>query len=164
MAEDYIESLGGSISATNALQVAMNNIPNNLELGATFDATEAMNALMDLGFTADQAVAYLNKLGFSVRYETRKAWLYDGVLYENPPTGVEPKDVKPVTILEAAGTKLGPSYSPSGGGGGGGSNNYENGYDRLHNTLQEINDVLRERERLERQYQRLLDRNLATAK
>jgi hypothetical protein len=49
------------------------------------------------------------------------------------------------------------------GGGGGSSNNYENGYDRLHNILQEINDTLRERERLERQYQRLLNRNLATA-
>lgn len=60
--------------------------------------------------------------------------------------------------------KTGPSdvvFSPSGGGGS--SNNYENSYDRLHNILEEINDTLREREKLERQYQRLLDRNEANA-
>ena len=49
------------------------------------------------------------------------------------------------------------------GGGGGGGKNYENGYDKLHNTLEEIHDTIRERERLERAYQRLLDQNVATA-
>jgi hypothetical protein len=49
------------------------------------------------------------------------------------------------------------------GGGGGGGSQYENSHDKLHNTLEEINDQLRLREKLERRYQRLLDRNLATA-
>jgi hypothetical protein len=52
---------------------------------------------------------------------------------------------------------------PASGGGGGSSKDYENSYDKLHNQLEQINDTIRERERLERQYQRLLDRNIATA-
>jgi hypothetical protein len=56
--------------------------------------------------------------------------------------------------------------APTGGGGGGGGGSketFENPYDVLHNVLEEINDLLRERERLERRYQRLLDQGTATA-
>lgn len=62
--------------------------------------------------------------------------------------------------IDASGTNFS-SYTPSGGGGGS-SKTYENSYDKLHNELEQINETLRERERLERQYQRLLDRSLAT--
>lgn len=40
---------------------------------------------------------------------------------------------------------------------------WENPYDVFYNTLQKINQSLREREKLERQYQRLMDRGEATA-
>ena len=48
--------------------------------------------------------------------------------------------------------------SRSGGGGG----KWTNSYEKDHNALKEINDLLRERERIELRYQRLLDRQLAT--
>ena len=41
---------------------------------------------------------------------------------------------------------------------GSSSSKYENPYDKLHNALEEINDLLRERERLERRYQNLINR------
>ena len=66
-----------------------------------------------------------------------------------------------VTDIIATRTSGATTFVPSGGGGGS-SSQYENSYDKLHNVLEEINDLLREREKLERQYQRLLDRNLAT--
>jgi hypothetical protein len=42
--------------------------------------------------------------------------------------------------------------------------NWENPYDKFHNTLEQINDTIREREKLERRYQSLLDRQLMTLK
>lgn len=56
-------------------------------------------------------------------------------------------------------------YVPNNGGGGGGSSSkWENPYDELYNTVAKINEELRKREQLERQYQRLLDRSTATAR
>lgn len=55
------------------------------------------------------------------------------------------------------------SAGGGGGGGGGGSEKWENPYDKYHDTLEEINDLLRERERLERRYQRLINQGTATA-
>lgn len=49
------------------------------------------------------------------------------------------------------------------GGGGGGSEKWENPYDEFYNTVEKINEELRKREKLELRYQRLLDRNAATA-
>jgi hypothetical protein len=39
------------------------------------------------------------------------------------------------------------------------SEKYKNPYDKQYNSLEEINEALRERERLERRYQRLLDQS-----
>ena len=54
-----------------------------------------------------------------------------------------------------------PSSRSSGGGGGGGGggseNKWENPYDELYNSVEDINEELRTREKLERRYQRLLD-------
>jgi chromosome segregation ATPase len=49
--------------------------------------------------------------------------------------------------------------SGGGGGGGGGSTpkKWENPYDEFYNTVEKLNEALRERERIERRYQKLLD-------
>ena len=49
-------------------------------------------------------------------------------------------------------------------GGGSKKEKWENPYDKLHNSLEEINDLLRERERLERRYQRLVESGTGTYK
>lgn len=46
---------------------------------------------------------------------------------------------------------------------GGSSSKWENPYDKLHNTVQRINAELRTRERLERQYQRILENEAASS-
>lgn len=50
----------------------------------------------------------------------------------------------------------------SGGGGGGSSKNWENPYDKLYNLTEEINEALRQREKLEREYDRILSRRGST--
>jgi hypothetical protein len=45
------------------------------------------------------------------------------------------------------------------GGGGSKKKDWENPYDKHYNTLEQINEALREREKLERRYQRLLERS-----
>jgi len=55
-----------------------------------------------------------------------------------------------------------------GGGGGGGSKGkkekWENPYDELYNLTEKVNESLRQREKLEREYDRILDNRKATAK
>lgn len=51
----------------------------------------------------------------------------------------------------------GRSSGGGGGGGGGSKKNWENPYDPLYNLTEEINEALREREKLERSYDRLLE-------
>lgn len=56
----------------------------------------------------------------------------------------------------------GGGYSGGGGGGGGSSKNWENPYDKLYNLTEEINEALRQREKMEREYDRILSRRGST--
>ena len=105
----------------------------------------------------------LESMGYVVSYEYEDHYFVDGV-----DSGVVGKDPAPGGNVQIRSTPKRVVTKRSGfgaakGGGGGGKSDYENPYDRLHNTYQKINDLLRERENLERRYQRLVDRNLATA-
>ena len=58
------------------------------------------------------------------------------------------------------------SPSSKGGGGGGGNKtqkNWKNPYDKLYNTTEKINELIRDRNNLEREYDRLLSRSATTA-
>lgn len=60
-----------------------------------------------------------------------------------------------------------PSHKSSGGGGGGGGSKedtktWKNPYDQFYNTTEKINELLRDRNKLEREYDRLLSRNSTT--
>ena len=105
--------------------------------------------------SADEAEAYIESLG---GYEVE--WVPAGSTI-NELTGEEmPNYIAIVKKTDQTGTGSKPS---AGGGGGGGGGKWENPYDKLHNVLEEINDLLREREKLERRYQRLVDQGTATA-
>lgn len=93
---------------------------------------------------AQNATAALAQLGFTSEY------IYDD---KGAITGVR--------VTGSASSGLGSRSSGGGGGGGGGKDkNWENPYDPLYNLTEKINEALREREKLERAYDRLLeDRN-----
>jgi len=50
-----------------------------------------------------------------------------------------------------------------GGGGGGSSEKWENPYDKYYNLSEEINETIREREKIERRYQKLLESHESSA-
>jgi Holliday junction resolvasome RuvABC DNA-binding subunit len=148
----------------NVLNAAMAGVPTDLEIGASFDATEAINNLMALGYTAEEAAAIMKKMGFSVTYTTETHHIGDitGTDYgvSAPGATVDNESTTATSVVVASATKndsAGTGFSGGGGGGGGGGGDkWENPYDKLHNVLEEINDLLREREKLERRYQRLV--------
>ena len=144
--------------------------------------TDIVNKLLTVGYTIEETKALLESLlGASVNFkvEYQKMVLpraaYDA-MYKGQ-AGVTAKDINgmmyEVSIPKAITTSGGATakkktyrnsgYNPSsskGGGGGssGGSKEegWENPYDKLYNLTREINEELRERERLERRYQQLL--------
>ena len=142
--------------------------------------TDIVNKLLTVGYTIEETKALLESLlgatvNFKVEYQKmvlpRAAYeaMYKGQ------AGVTAKDINgmmyEVSIPKAITTSGGATakkksyrnsgYSPSGSGGGGSSGgskeeDWENPYDKLYNLTREINEELRERERLERRYQQLL--------
>ena len=155
----------------NILNAAMAGVPTDLEIGASFDATEAINNLIALGYTAKEAAAIMEKMGFSVTYTTETHHIGDvtGTDYGvgAPGATIDNESTTGTSVVVAASAtkndSAGTGFSGGGGGGGGGGDKWENPYDKYHNTLEEINDLLRERERLERRYQRLVNQGTATA-
>ena len=144
--------------------------------------TDIVNKLLTVGYTIEETKALLESLlgatvNFKVEYQKmvlpRAAYeaMYKGQ------AGVTAKDINgmmyEVSIPKAITTSGGATakkksyrnsgYSPSSSGGGGGGSSggskeedWENPYDKLYNLTREINEELRERERLERRYQQLL--------
>jgi hypothetical protein len=159
-----------SAEFANVLNAAMSGIPTDLEIGATFDATQAINNLMALGYTAEEAAKLLEKMGYTVTYTTETHYIGDttGTDYgtTNPSATTDNESVTATDVIVASGVKndaAGSGFTPGGGGGGGSSEEWENPYDEFYNTVEKINEELRKREKLELRYQRLLDRNAATA-
>ena len=147
--------------------------------------TDIVNKLLTVGYTIEETKALLESLlGASVNFkvEYQKMVLpraaYDA-MYKGQ-AGVTAKDINgmmyEVSIPKAITTSGGATakkktyrnsgYSPSSSKGGGGGNSgsskeedWENPYDKLYNLTREINEELRERERLERRYQQLLKKH-----
>lgn len=65
-------------------------------------------------------------------------------------------DGESIRVIGSYGGFSGISSSKSGGGGGGKTSPWENPYDKYHNLLQEIDELLRTRNDLERQYEKIL--------
>jgi uncharacterized protein YukE len=123
-----------------------------------------MNNLITLGYTAEEAAKIMEKMGYTVTYTYEDHYIGDetGTDYgtKQQRRYRNGESVTKTSILVASGVKEsagGSGFNPPSGGGGGSSEEWENPYDKLHNALEEINDLLRERERLERRYQRLVE-------
>lgn len=179
-AQAYVESLNNGINFSDALIAVMSNIPTDIEIGATFDATQAIQALLDLGFEADQVAQIMEKLGYTVDfiYEDHQIGDITGMDYgPNPIRPGEPTYTQKVLKSAVATPKSPSGFAPSkpksskGGGGrkgGGGKEEkpeiWENPYDEFYNLTEKINEALRQREKLEREYDRLLKNRKATSK
>lgn len=177
--EDFINKLGGDI---NSFLADVNNAEALIKVNGVADVSDIINKLIQVGYSAEEAVAILEKLsgisitlGSNVTYKpvnmpramAEKMGLdYQGYSGSPMVTALVPE----IEIASASKKSYGGSgYSggSSGGGGGGSSSKeklWENPYDELYNLTEKINEALRQREKLEREYDRILERRGSTFK
>ena len=169
-----IDELGGLENTITAL--------DGLEFGidGTADFSDIFNQLRNVGLAAEEISAALESWGYKTTYvidgwQTLKFTTFDGpggspVYHEVP----QPKYKVKLTRSSSTGfSSLGSNSSKSSKSGTGSSKSgskdsskdtWENPYDEQYNLLQKIDENLRERENLERNYQNLLDNENATYK
>lgn len=157
---------------------------NSLIESAGLTSQQVSNAFKAMGYDADILVETKEVPG------TTRTGTTTGTRF-NPATGEEEtvethweETVDPMTVevpvvqtLTSTGTggggvstsnvKSGSSNKGKGGGGGGGGSKedtktWKNPYDQFYNTTEKINELLRDRNKLEREYDRLLSRNSTT--
>ena len=159
---------------------AIENAKHQIELYGTADFS-SLFANMDLaGEEANKLKALLESfLGVTINFDTEYAWVpmqaFGFTSAEEAKAAghlVKGDKVQIIKRVAAVGTLDDYSgsgfYSGSSGGGSGGSSSkekvWENPYDKLYNLTEEINEALRRREALEREYDRILERRGSTFK
>lgn len=159
-----------------------------LESGLTLLAQQAYNAGKDVQTALAPAIAKLEELTgtkINIQYEEEEfdsggryisAKSMEGLLAQGWHVGKGGKLVRTKAIAAISASKAGspydkfvvPSRSSSGKGSAGGSSSekkestWENPYDKLYNLTEEINEALRRREKLEKEYDRILERRGST--
>lgn len=161
---------------------AIENAKHQIELYGTADLTNLF-AGMDLAGEKAQTLKKLLEsfLGITINFDAAYEWIPIqalGFLTEDEAKkrGMIVKNGKVKTLKQIISSAVGTrnDYSNSGfssgssGGGSGGSSSkekvWENPYDKLYNLTEEINEALRRREALEREYDRILERRGSTFK
>lgn len=119
--------------------------PLNFDVYGNFNKAGIDNGIQSTEEDMKKLQEYLASIGFTLTWEDLGAVPGDasGTL----------RNFK-ASINNTAGTYSG--FKPKSGGGGGKTSPWENPYDKYHNLLQEIDELLRTRNDLERQYEKIL--------
>lgn len=171
---------------TNLQQVrsaldGLDGVKAEFKVNGTADVSQLVQQLILAGNTAAEAARIVESLtGSTVTYTVDWQWvtLPTSLAMSSTYAGLEKAgasggftSVKIPKVIQAVGTKnnySGSGYSGSSSGGGGGSSSkdtiWENPYDKLYNLTEQINETLRQREKLEREYDRILERRGSTFK
>ena len=172
---------------TNLQQVrsvldGLDGVKAEFKVNGTADVSQLVQQLILAGNTAAEAARIVESLtGSTVTYTVDWQWvtLPTSLAMSSTYARLEKAgasggftSVKVPKVIQAVGTKnnysgSGYSGSSSGGGGGGSSSKdtvWENPYDKLYNLTEQINEALRQREKLEREYDRILERRGSTFK
>lgn len=179
---NWIEGLDPTIGIGTELST------EGLESGLTLLAQQAYNAGKDVQTALAPAIARLEELTgtkINIQYEEEEfdsggryisAKSMEGLLAQGWHVGKGGKLVRTKAIAAISASKaespydkfVVPSRSSSGKGSAGGSSSekkestWENPYDKLYNLTEEINEALRRREKLEKEYDRILERRGST--
>ena len=137
-----------------------------------------MNTIARTSEAAHGLANYLETLKYDVHFEPVTKWLrvpkitynsdgdevgriYTSADFEEYPVTTYNIKWKP-TNQTGSGFDAPNNYTPpsggGGGGGGGSSTEWKNPYDEFYNTVQKLNEELRKRNKLEKEYQKLLDK------
>ena len=169
---DWAEGVEGSAdkirdALLNSTEASFNNIEQlrsniaaldgtTLEIYGYANMSDAIGSLYQTEEEAAKAAADINALGmYSATVVSRGSHEENGVVV---PNGWD-------VVVSKAGANVEGSRGGGGGGGGGGGEekSWENPYDKLYNLTEKINQSLREREKIERRYERMIERRQATA-
>ena len=178
---NWIEGLDPTIGIGTELST------EGLESGLVLLAQQAYNAGKDVQTALAPAIAMLEELTgtkINIKYEEEEfdsggryisAKSMEGLLAQGWHVGKGGKLVRTKAITAISASKAGspydkfvaPSISSSGKNSPGSSSSkkdsaWENPYDKLYNLTEEINEALRQREKLEREYDRILERRGST--
>lgn len=179
---NWVEGLDPTIGIGTELST------EGLESGLVLLAQQAYNAGKDVQTALAPAIAMLEELTgtkINIKYEEEEfdsggryisAKSMEGLLAQGWHVGKGGKLVRTKAITAISASKAGspydkfvtPSVSSSGKSSTGGSSSekkettWENPYDKLYNLTEKINEALRQREKLEREYDRILERRGST--
>ena len=138
-----------------------------------------MNTIARTSEAAHGLANYLETLKYDVHFEPVTKWLrvpkitynsdgdevgriYTSADFEEYPVTTYNIKWKPTNQtgsgFDAPNNYTPPSGGGGGGGGGGSSTEWKNPYDEFYNTIQKLNEELRKRNKLEKEYQKLLDK------
>lgn len=179
-----LEEFLSKIRNSEILLQKIEDAKHQIELYGTADFTSIFSEIGIAGEKAQELKRILEEiLGITINFNTEYeeilvpdsvSWsATDGLVQTGKNKGrTSYRKIKVPKSFQAVGTRK--NYSNSGfssdssGGSGGGSSskekNWENPYDKLYNLTEEINEALRRREALEREYDRILERRGSTFK
>lgn len=169
-----LENFLAGVENSQEILAAMEEIKMQLEMTGVVDLSQVMSGLNLTEQKAQELISILSSiLGFKTvgTLTTRFVTLQSlGLTKEQAVTMGWDVVGNKVRIFDSftVGTRptytgsSGGGYSGGGGGGGGSSKNWENPYDKLYNLTEEINEALRQREKMEREYDRILSRRGST--
>lgn len=149
----YFDGLTDAIITADSMFGQM--IQNMVDNGAFVEETVTISEAQDY---VGALVKTVNDDGtFSYEPVTKTKHLNKTVTIIRPKNAGEIK-----TISNTGGGGSGYTPSSGGGGGGGSDNKWENPYDAFYNSNEQINDLVRERNDLEREYEKILQDENAT--
>ena len=171
----------------SALQVMLQGLDGfTAEAGMTMDDTEVLTKLQNLVISGKASVEELNKImngfgyTFDMEYEDvpaaqiswKEAFEHEGIKGAwKKLTGATirvPKSMSVTALGQSVNDGLNNAIVSSGGSSSGGSSGgkeevYSNSYDKLYNTMEDLNELTRDRNKLEREYTNLLNKSNTSA-
>lgn len=160
-ATDFAETFKADAQEINAINSALDNL--EFDVNGTADMTQVVAAMIAAGATAEEVATYLEALGFTnIQFDvtTEKVTLPDGTEVEVPKTFTATNSYVPAADIAS---QFGGNTSNSG------TNNsssndepWENSFDKFYNITEDINELLDERNELEKEYNLLLENEQST--
>ena len=170
----YFSALGKELSEKDLKELIEANIPEGVEFGvtATFDGTQLAQAFYDILQDAAEVQEVLNSLGYSASLTVLEevsnprgdslGYFSGEELTEKLRRGwTRTGNTKIDTTILNKNSPLGTGYTPKT---SGSTSEWENPYDEQYNTLEKINEALRDREELEKDYQLLQKKGIVNGK
>lgn len=159
---DFAIASNNSISDTNELRDVLSQVDGlDLEIYGHADFSEIFAQLVALFGSVEEAKSFMESLGYEITFEQvplppLKKNIGDGpqqVLFDAPQEFTAGR----VIITDTLGRNKGYTPPSSSGGSSGSDKTWENPYDELYNIVEKINTELRQRNKIEREYNRILE-------